>query len=42
VSHEDAEQVYRQIEEKVKQLAKSLWTSQRAFFWKLLILTPND
>jgi protein-tyrosine-phosphatase len=24
VSHEDAEQVYRQIEEKVKQLAKSL------------------
>ena len=28
MSHEDAEQVYRQIEEKVKQLAKSLQTSQ--------------
>lgn len=30
MSHEDAEQVYRQIEEKVKQLAKSLQTSQSA------------
>jgi protein-tyrosine phosphatase len=30
MSNEDAEQVYRQIEEKVKQLAKSLQTSQSA------------
>ena len=30
MSHEDAERVYRQIEEKVKQLAKSLQTSQSA------------
>jgi len=30
MSPEDAEQVYRQIEEKVKQLAKSLQTSQSA------------
>jgi protein-tyrosine phosphatase len=30
MSHEGAEQVYRQIEEKVKQLAKSLQTSQSA------------
>jgi protein-tyrosine phosphatase len=30
MSHEDAEQVYRQIEERVKQLAKSLQTSQSA------------
>ena len=30
MSHEDAERVYRQIEEKVKQLGKSLQTSQSA------------
>jgi protein-tyrosine phosphatase len=30
MSHEDAERVYRQIEEKVKQLAKALQTSQSA------------
>jgi len=30
MSHEGAEQVYRQIEEKVKQLAKSLQTGQSA------------